>query len=286
MSNDEPLVEYTVGTVARTLGVPVATLRSWNRRYGLGPPQHLPGRHRHYTQTDLAVTARMVDLVRAGASPSSAAVAARAVAGPVPTRGDIVPVLSAAERLDHAELLAVITAHVIHYGVVVTWNQLCRPAFAEIVRRQLGGAGLVDVEHLLSWAVTTSLHRAVPLLRNSADRAPIVLACTDGESHVLPLEVLRAALAEVGLPALLLGASVPADALAAALAKHERRPVVVLWSQSRDTAHPVPADRSRADWVLAGPGWLERGSSKAAARVNTLESAVDEVQRAAVSELH
>ncbi|MFE7799542.1 hypothetical protein [Nocardia sp. NPDC057440] len=127
----------------------------------------------------------MVELVRAGASPASAAVATRAVAVPVPQLGDLAPVISAAARLDAAELLAMITAHLTHHGVGATWNRLCRPAFAEIIGKQGGGAGFVDVEHLLSWAVTSSLHRAIPLLRNVSDGPSIVLACIDGENHCL-----------------------------------------------------------------------------------------------------
>jgi hypothetical protein len=230
----------------------------------------------------------MLELVRAGVRPASAAVAARAVAVPVPQLGDLAPVLCAAERLAAAELLAMITAHLTHHGVVATWNRLCRPAFAEIVGKQGGGTGFVDVEHLLSWAVTTSLHRLIPLSRNVSDGPPIVLACTDGENHVLPLEVLRAALAELGLPALLLGASVPAVALADALAKHDRRPVVVLWSQSSRTAIAVPAFGPRESWarvLLAGPGWRECAAPSAAVRVDTLEAAIAELQTAVASNL-
>ncbi len=292
MSSDEwparPLVEYSVGAVARRLGIPVATLRSWNQRYGLGPSQSYRGRHRRYTPTDFAVAVRMVELVRAGASPASAAVAALTVAVPVPQVGDLAPVISAVERLDAAELVAMITAHLTHHGVVATWNRLCRPIFAEIVGKQTGGAGFVDVEHLLSWAVTTSLHRVIPLLRNMSGGLPIVLACTDGEDHVLPLEVLRAALAELGMPALLLGASVPIAAVVDALAKHDRRPIVVLWSQSSRTAIPVPTFGPREGWarvLLAGPGWRDCALPSGAAHVDTLEAAIAELQFAIAANL-
>ncbi len=33
----------TVAAVARRLGVAPATLRTWDRRYGLGPSEHTPG---------------------------------------------------------------------------------------------------------------------------------------------------------------------------------------------------------------------------------------------------
>ena len=43
-----------VAAVARRLGVAPATLRTWDRRYGLGPSGHTTGRHRRYAAADLA----------------------------------------------------------------------------------------------------------------------------------------------------------------------------------------------------------------------------------------
>lgn len=70
-------VALTVGAVAAALDLPGATLRSWNQRYGVGPGPHRPGEHRHYTAGDVVVLRRMVDLVRAGVGPRTAAEAAR-----------------------------------------------------------------------------------------------------------------------------------------------------------------------------------------------------------------
>ncbi|WP_306362288.1 MerR family transcriptional regulator [Nocardia sp. CC227C] len=277
------MTEYTVGSVAKLLGLPVATLRSWNQRYGLGPQRHRPGRHRHYTTEDLAVVTRMVELVRAGASPVSAARAAKTVLGPAPPLGDVGPVVAAAERMDVSGLLALVTAHLAHHGVVETWNRLCRPAFGAIVERQRRGDGYIDVEHVLSWALTTGLHRTVPALTDKDRQRPVVLACAAEEHHVLPLEVLRAALAEQGRPTLMLGAAVPADALLDALARRAGPAVVVLWSKTSDTARPEPiriADNPAIDLVLAGPGWAGKEFAHGIRHVDSLEAAV-----AAVDEL-
>ncbi|MET8795911.1 MerR family transcriptional regulator [Nocardia sp. NPDC004568] len=279
---DDSAIGFTVGTVAQALDIPVATLRSWNQRYGLGPPRHSPGAHRYYTPSDVAVLGRMVDLVRAGVAPVAAAKAARSAAEPAPTFGDVGPVLEAADRLDAAELLALCTAHIAHFGVVSTWNRLCRPAFADIVRRQTDAPGSVEVEHVLSWATTAALHRAVPPIRYTVGRAPVLLACTAGEDHVLPLEVLRAALTEAGIPALLLGAALPADALAAAITRQPREPVVVLWSQTERTAPPAPIPPgcpTPARLLLAGPGWPATAAFPGARRVDSLEDALGDVVR-------
>ncbi|MSZ90543.1 MAG: MerR family transcriptional regulator, partial [Actinobacteria bacterium] len=44
----------TVAAVARRIGVAPATLRTWDRRYGLGPTLHEAGSHRRYCPSDLA----------------------------------------------------------------------------------------------------------------------------------------------------------------------------------------------------------------------------------------
>lgn len=63
---DSPL--YTVRAVARRLGLPTATLRSWSQRYGIGPSGHSPGRHRLYSRADIAVVELMPDLVGKGSA--------------------------------------------------------------------------------------------------------------------------------------------------------------------------------------------------------------------------
>ncbi|MFQ6227773.1 transcriptional regulator [Nocardia sp. NPDC002869] len=224
----------------------------------------------------------MVDLVRAGVAPVAAAKAARSAAEPAPTFGGMGPALAAADRLDAAELLAIRTAHLAHFGVVSTWNRLRRPVFADIVDRHTGESGLIEVEHVPSWAVTTALHRAVPTIRYTTGRAPVLLACTAGENHVLPLEVLRAALTEADIPALLLGAALPAGALAAAIARQPREPAVTLWSQTERTAAPAPIPpgcRTPARLLLAGPDRPGSAAFPGARRVDSLEDALGDIVR-------
>src|SRR5213079_2320845 len=43
----------TVAAVARRLGVAPSTLRTWDRRYDLGPSGHTAGSHRRYSPEDL-----------------------------------------------------------------------------------------------------------------------------------------------------------------------------------------------------------------------------------------
>ncbi|KAF0842546.1 MerR family transcriptional regulator [Nocardia caishijiensis] len=263
---------YTVRAVADRLGIPTATLRSWNRRYDIGPAQDRPGKHRLYTEADIAALERMLALIRGGASPAGAAATVRGIAV---LPGDRLPLLDAAFALDSGRVIALLEAHVRAVGIVGTWDGLCRPAFADVVARQTDGEGCIDVEHLLSWCITSVMQRThAPPARPDHT---ILLACTGGETHSLPLEVLRAALAEQGVGARMLGADVPTVALADALARPGGPTSVLLWSQRESTALTsavVAGVAAGARVFVGGPGWQEVLLPTGVQRVDGLVEAV------------
>jgi MerR family transcriptional regulator, light-induced transcriptional regulator len=63
----------TVAAVARRLGVAPSTLRTWDRRYGLGPSEHTAGSHRRYSSADIARLVVMRRLTVRGVPPAEAA---------------------------------------------------------------------------------------------------------------------------------------------------------------------------------------------------------------------
>jgi DNA-binding transcriptional MerR regulator len=274
------LPRYTPRAVARRLGVPTATLRSWNQRYGIGPASHRPGQHRLYSEADVAVVQLMHSLIGQGVTPRSAAQSAMENARPALT--DAAVVLDAALALDAATVGRVLHGHLRHYGVIDTWERLIRPAFRAIDARQANGEGCVDVEHVLSWMVTATLHR----IRDVTSDVPaaILLACTEDETHTLALEALRGALAEHQCSALMLGASTPTDAIIAALRTQSLPATVVLFSQTARTSdvRVVQAINSQgAQLILAGPGWDQVGEPDFEVRVNGLDEALRKTLAAA-----
>lgn len=70
-SDAEPTLP--VAAVARRLGIAPATLRTWDRRYGVGPSGHTTGRHRRYAPADIARLELMQRALLRGASPAEAA---------------------------------------------------------------------------------------------------------------------------------------------------------------------------------------------------------------------
>lgn len=268
---DEPL--YTVRVVAERVGVPTATLRSWNQRYGVGPPDHSPGQHRLYSETDIAVVQRMYELIVAGASPRSAS--RTAIDSVRPARGDAAALLVAAFDFDVFTAGLLLDRHLRHFGVLDTWNHLVCPAFDAIAQRQAQGEGCIDVEHALSWTVSRSLQRYP--IAPPEDAAPIILACTAHESHFLALEALRAALVERGRGALMLGADVPRTALIDAVERKGRPVATLLWSQTEDTADVSTANdlSAQASVTVGGPGWEAVADQLLVPRMKSLRAAVD-----------
>ncbi|WP_061291011.1 MerR family transcriptional regulator [Herbidospora cretacea] len=272
---------FAAGAVARRLGLPVSTLRSWNNRYGMGPSGHERGRHRRYTESDIAALIVMRRLIAQGTPPSAAA---RAAQGRRPhdvsLDSDLVArLVDAAHRLDGHGMLTLIGRALNAHGVSDTWQLLCVPALHRVQEPVPGRGDCVDAEHLLSWSITAGLHQVATAVAG----APVaMLACTAGEHHALPLEALNAALAERAVPAVMLGADVPDQALADA-AGRVRPKVVVLWSHTSATASPVACTAAAGEGAVvlaAGPGWAGKRLPDGVVRVTGLAPAVDRITAA------
>lgn len=282
----------TTGTVARRLGVAPTTLRTWDRRYGIGPAHRPGGRHRRWTPEDIAVLEHMCELTSSGVPPADAARTALngAPARPVPphvlpphvlppsgtepdglatdvARQERRGLARAALRLDARTIDDRLAAAIDRYGLLAAWDEVIMPTLHVVGRKwQTSGERYVEVEHLLSWHVSSALRRvaAQPVAKDGA--GIILLACTPGETHTLPLEALAAGLAERGLGVRMFGASVPGEALSAAV-RRIGPSAVVLWSQSRNTAgRPLAQHVASIEWgvrgarthpavLIAGPGW-------------------------------
>ncbi|WP_399078355.1 MerR family transcriptional regulator [Streptomyces zaehneri] len=321
----------TTGALARVLGVSPTTLRSWDRRYGLGPAVRADGRQRRWSPQDVAMVKEMCRLTATGVPPAEAARTAMGQArreldegtshadatSPVPrtcepspgprsgTTGasasrspSALPLGSArqecrglarsAVRLDASAVHEQLTAAVRFYGLVTAWEEVMAPTLRAVGRKwESSGDRYVEVEHLLSWHVSTVLHHAYAAsqhMRHGQDTPPVLLACLPGEQHTLPLEALNAALAERGVPTLMLSGAVPGEALDGAV-RRVGPAAVALWAQSRSTASfPLAQHIASARWgirgarrhspvLVCGPGW-ERGSSRELLRPTGLRDAV------------
>jgi DNA-binding transcriptional MerR regulator len=274
---------YTAGQVARLLGIAETTLRSWHRRYRIGPHAATPGGYRRYTVESIARLERMRDLITSGMLASDAArtVLGQSTEGLRPARDRLA---AAARRLDSRVCQVIVTEAVQTLGVVATWDGLCRPVLLGIEAEQAardGDPSCVPREHVLSWAITAAL-RQVPPVSPADGRPAVLLACTDGEQHVLPLDALAAALTERQVPVRVLGAGMPVAGLVDAV-RATAPCAVVLWAQRPETADPQALARLRrvpARRFTAGPGWPVRRRD-AAGHLDSLPAALASLTGAA-----
>jgi CheY-like chemotaxis protein len=63
---------FSIRAVSAMIGVPAATLRTWEERYGLVVPERTPGGHRLYSRTQIEQLRDVADMVRSGISPGDA----------------------------------------------------------------------------------------------------------------------------------------------------------------------------------------------------------------------
>lgn len=103
---DTPLM--SIGELAERVGVPVATIRTWEQRYGLPPPARSPGGHRRYGADALLRMTAVRRLVEQGAT---LAAATRRVSEPDDASGaQVTPFVPLSAALDAGALEAAYSA--------------------------------------------------------------------------------------------------------------------------------------------------------------------------------
>jgi DNA-binding transcriptional MerR regulator len=207
-----------IATVAKLLGVPVPTIRSWERRYEFPAPPRTNGLHRRYGQAELEQLRVLRDLVTNGHSTKDA-VALVQNAGWV--RSDDAspadPVVNAALALDSTRLRAALDASTDRLGVEDTIRQAILPAMRELGSRWEVGRCDVSHEHLATEAVRNWLARQAFLAPPPFRPHPLVLACGPKDMHTIALDSFAVILARRGWPCRVLGAMTPTEALVSAV---------------------------------------------------------------------
>ena len=279
----------TVAAVARRIGIAPATLRTWDRRYGLGPTVHQAGSHRRYSAIDVARIDLMRKLMLNGVLPSEAARSALSqevapvnllASSQAPESVSIVEVVQkapdnvialdgpksiirslnrAATNLDASGCDHVISNSIQTHGVVWTWEQVLQPVLISLGQKWAETGEGVEQEHLLAESIIGQFRNLAAQVREPENARPVLLSCAPHELHTIPIFAIAAALAEQNIASRILGARMPAHALANAVKKLGPSAIVV-WSQTPGTAdtsiwdliEPMRPSHLR---LCVGPGW-------------------------------
>jgi len=282
-------IGLTVAAVARRIGIAPATLRTWDRRYGLGPSVHVAGSHRRYSAIDVARIDLMRKLMLNGVLPSEAAktaliqevipatLAAETTSTPplhlvTEAEGPADNVIAldspkaimrslnrAAATLDASGCDQIISNSLDSHGVVWTWENVLIPVLVALGEKwEQTGEG-VEQEHLIAESVTGLFRNLANSVTEPENARPVLLACAPHELHTIPMYAIAAGLAEQNISSRVLGARMPAEALATA-AKKIGPSAIVVWSQTQGTADitiwdSVEPMRPAPLLMSVGPGW-------------------------------
>ena len=191
----------TVSSVSDELGVSASTLRTWERRYGLGPARREAGARRRYLPEDIERLRTMIHHVRAGMPAAEAA--KRALSERSRLSHSTCPDNAAQLRTvvlsdDYDRLEEVLEAAVASHGLVHTWSRFVDPALKSL--RTTPGADPVGTTPAIMLAnafqrVCRSVYRSRPTRALvGGDRIAII---TDA-LHETPAQVVGVALAWYG----------------------------------------------------------------------------------------
>jgi DNA-binding transcriptional MerR regulator len=261
----------TVAAVARRLGVAPATLRTWARRYGIGPSEHASGEHRRYRKEDLAKLMTMRRLIIAGVPPAEAAEKALTTKSTAQVekivhgftdRRDVIDALhSAAVALDKNFIESLLRDDIEKYGVIRSWQEVIVPVLVHVGKSWEETGEGIEVEHLLSEILKRVLRESTSEITKPINPRPVLVAAVGEEMHSLAIHALAAALAERNIECHFLGPRTPFAALEAMVEKFAP-PAIFLWAQLVENADPsffknLPAVRPAPRILLGGPGWRD-----------------------------
>ena len=285
--------KLTVAAVARQIGVAPATLRTWDRRYGLGPSEHNDGEHRRYCPGDVARLMTMRRLIVAGVSPAEAAEQAKNFKGVIKVkkiveefevREEVVDAIyKALQSFDRAFVEETIAHEIAEYGVEGAWSDVIVPTLFLIGQDWETEQKGIEVEHFFSEILKRTMHNQVVELKKPLNSRPVLLAAVGEELHSLPVYALAAALCARNIQTYVLGARTPLIALSAMVTRCAP-PAIFLWAQLPKNAETkywqeMPSIRPAPRIVVGGPGWDSVECSEVI-RAEGLEHACDEIEQA------
>jgi len=217
-------------------GVPAATLRAWERRYGIPVPARTASSYRVYSDVDIEMIQRLRKLCDGGMSPSEAA---RLVLDDVestpapnsqtdhhdpfePTRNAL---MRAVESFDPRRLERELDRATALGTAATIVEQVFRPVLVQIGTAWHEGRMTVAQEHLATEAITSVTRRLLSLVQPDGDAPTILLACFADDDHGFAVLALAVHLATWGWRVVSLGPRTPPSAIRHAVT--ELRPELV-----------------------------------------------------------
>jgi DNA-binding transcriptional MerR regulator/methylmalonyl-CoA mutase cobalamin-binding subunit len=259
--------KYRINAVAEMTGIPAATLRAWERRYGVPEPRRTESSYRVYSDADVELIRRVRELCEQGMAPSEAAklVMADFEHRRAPSANSADPFVHAAEAIVQA--VAAYDPHQIEGAVrhamalgpaAVVFERVFRPTMIEIGQRWHDGVFSVGQEHMATSIVEAASAAMLRLVaREDAERTAVV-ACFADDTHTMPILGLSLHMAAWGFDVVRLGARTPPLAIRQAV--EELEPAIVGLSvtitpvghRARELVEEYAAACGDTPWMVGG----------------------------------
>ncbi|MFZ2309183.1 MAG: cobalamin B12-binding domain-containing protein [Rhodoferax sp.] len=216
----------TIGAVSRQTGIPAATLRKWEERYGFPVPLRTQGGQRVFSAQDLGALVEVSRRIAAGQRAGTAIRAARAPLEPhgagqtadLPTAPDVAKALDLLQHNELGQLERLIAGQLAGVDVWQFSRDFAIPLMEAVGCLWQQGSLAVYQEHLFTSTFQGVLSRALPgLTRAPSGGLRVLLASPAGEMHTLALVLINALLCEAGIATTFLQGSLPAAEIASAV---------------------------------------------------------------------
>lgn len=271
----------SIGALSKATGVPVETLRTWERRYGYPSPERTAGGHRLYTPDHVEQLALITDALERGHRPGSILISSRA------ELVELLGLSNSAERDQSSEVMQSLPVDIESWLEAVralderlldmslrsAWDQLggmrfledrVAPFLAAIGHLWATDSLTVLHEHFASEHVRDFLTSKWRQLSDRAVGANVFCTTLPGEEHSLGLHMAATTLALSGARVQYFGINTPIDSIINGVDQAE--PCAVVFSVSaaaddRQVSHDLRYLRqripSRVQLVTGGSGARE-----------------------------
>lgn len=310
---------YTIKHAAELTRVPVATLRAWERRYGVVTPQRTDGGYRLYDDDALDRLRAMRDLVAAGWAPRQAAdevahrppraaggrrddgadlptdrgtgptaagePAGTGAPGEAADDGGPVDLVAACRTLDPLRVAAVLDERFALGSFEAVVDDWLMPSLAAVGDAWERGEVSTAAEHLVAHAVLRRLSAAYEAAGSGTRGPRVVIGLPPGGRHELGALAFAVAARRVGLAVTYVGADLPQESWLDAVAQAHPHAIVLAVPRPQDvpaaTAVIEALRRAEPDLrVLVGGGAQDAPGLPAPALGHRIGDAADRLAHA------
>lgn len=211
-----PPAMYGPSEVERLTGIPMNTLRAWERRYGVPKPTRGPGGHRVYSESELQALQWIRKQLNAGVSISHAIANLKAQQPASPNMHPealVTELLAACLQFDERRAEKILSDAFAFHTLERVCVEVLTPALHELGRRWAEGRCTVAAEHFTSSLIQAQLYAMLRTLPAPPNRPLFFVACAPGELHGLAPLMFTVLMRRSGWRALYFGPNLPLEDL-------------------------------------------------------------------------